>query len=68
LWIITVKSTVFVLCASVEPGLWQVTQYCTSRRPPPWNISRSWQALQAVSLTISREKMPVVAPVDGCQV
>ena len=61
-------STVFVLSGSVVPGLWQVTQYCVSLRLPPWNASPSWQALQVSLSTISREKIPVVAPDDGCQV
>ncbi len=36
LWIITLKSRLSPLCASKVPGAWQVTQFSTVSRLPPW--------------------------------
>jgi hypothetical protein len=54
LWTMTFMSTVLPDCASVVPELWQITQYWTSVRGPPWNASLSWQALHTALLTMSR--------------
>ncbi len=42
------------LLASMVRGLWHITQYCMSTRPPPCSASRSWQPLQDVTSAITR--------------
>ena len=61
-------SSVLPLSGSAVPGLWHITQYCVSTRPPPCSFSMVWQLLQVAVVTISRLKIPVVAPVEGWNV
>ena len=42
------------LLASVLPGLWHITQYWVSTRPPPCSASFSWQLLHDVTSDILR--------------
>ena len=56
------KSTTLPVCASVVNGLWQVTQYSTSVRPPPCRASfvsvvGPWQPLQVAVCTMSRVRL-----------
>ncbi len=62
LWIITAISKELPLFGSVVPGLWHITQYCTSTRAPPCATdvpvgevaNDVWQLLQVAVFTISR--------------
>ena len=62
----TFMSAVLTPAASTVVGLWHVTQYSTSVRPPPWKASwvslvAPWQVLQVAVWTMSR--VSVVDPV-----
>ena len=57
------KVTTLPLLGSVEPGLWHITQYCVSRRLPPWIASLSWQLLHVAMSTILRAE-PAAAGTD----
>jgi hypothetical protein len=54
LWVIVCIVSTLPLFASVVPGLWHITQYWTSTRPPPWIASRSWQPLHELMSDITR--------------
>jgi len=68
LWIICFMSSGLPLVGSLVPGLWHMTQYCTSTRAPPCAVNMVWQPSQVAVSTISRLKMPVVAPLEGWKV
>ena len=51
--IVDIVSTLPLL-ASVVPGLWHITQYCVSTRPPPCSASFSWHELQELTSVILR--------------
>ena len=48
------KVSTLPLLASVVPGLWHITQYWVSMRPPPCSASFSWQPLQEATSVILR--------------
>ena len=54
LWVIVCMVSTLPLFASVVPGLWHITQYCTSTRPPPCSASLSWQPLQEAMSAMTR--------------
>ena len=54
LWVIVCIVSTLPLLASVVPGLWHITQYCTSTRPPPCRASRSWHPLHELTSAITR--------------
>ena len=52
-WIMCLKSIVFPDSGSIAWSVWQRMQSGTSRRPPPWNASGSWQALHCAVVVSS---------------